>query len=220
MSDEKKVTVSARVSQSKADEIDKIAMDNGMSRSDVIEAKLSDNVSKIKNQRYRNYLKQMNDICSNLSKLGESWVLEMDGKETNIRLEVQQQIDDLQQQLEELTKENQVLKDTNMELNKAYEQFKKDTEAQQLTISTNQKLIDTLEAQKCEYKEQIKDFKSKNSELQKDINELTNVHTDLMVEKNTNESLRADKEKLEAKVKDLEDKLYKALYASGQALKK
>lgn len=220
MSEEKKILVSARVSEAQVNELDKIASDNGMNRSDVISAKLSDNFTKVKNQRYRNYLSQMNDICSNLSKLGESWVLEMDGKEDSIRLDFKAQLDELQQKVDDLTKENQTLKDTNTELNKSYEQFKKDTEAQRMTIATNQKLIDTLEAQKCEYKEQIKDYKSKYSDLQKKYETDAEVQTELMIEKNTNESLKADKEKLEAKVKELEDKLYKALFASGQASKK
>lgn len=220
MSEEKKILVSARVSEAQANELDKIASENGMNRSDVISAKLSDNFTKVKNQRYRNYLSQMNDICSNLSKLGESWVVEMDGKEDSIRLDFKSQLDELQQKVDDLTKENQTLKDTNTELNKSYEQFKKDTEAQRMTIATNQKLIDTLEAQKCEYKEQIKDYKSKYSDLQKKYETDAEVQTELMIEKNTNESLRADKEKLEAKVKELEDKLYKALFASGQASKK
>ena len=220
MSEEKKILVSARVSEAQANELDKIASKNGMNRSDVISAKLSDNFTKVKNQRYRNYLSQMNDICSNLSKLGESWVVEMDGKEDSIRLDFKSQLDELQQKVDDLTKENQTLKDTNTELNKSYEQFKKDTEAQRMTIATNQKLIDTLEAQKCEYKEQIKDYKSKYSDLQKKYETDAEVQTELMIEKNTNESLKADKEKLEAKVKELEDKLYKALFASGQASKK
>lgn len=220
MSEEKKILVSARVSEAQANELDKIASENGMNRSDVISAKLSDNFTKVKNQRYRNYLSQMNDICSNLSKLGESWVVEMDGKEDSIRLNFKSQLDELQQKVDDLTKENQTLKDTNTELNKSYEQFKKDTEAQRMTIATNQKLIDTLEAQKCEYKEQIKDYKSKYSDLQKKYETDAEVQTELMIEKNTNESLKADKEKLEAKVKELEDKLYKALFASGQASKK
>lgn len=220
MSEEKKILVSARVSEAQANELDKIASENGMNRSDVISAKLSDNFTKVKNQRYRNYLSQMNDICSNLSKLGESWVVEMDGKEDSIRLDFKSQLDELQQKVDDLTKENQTLKDTNTELNKSYEQFKKDTEAQRMTIATNQKLIDTLEAQKCEYKEQIKDYKSKYSDLQKKYETDAEVQTELMIEKNTNESLKADKEKLEAKVKELEDKLYKALFASGQASKK
>lgn len=220
MSEEKKILVSARVSEAQANELDKIASENGMNRSDVISAKLSDNFTKVKNQRYRNYLSQMNDICSNLSKLGESWVVEMDGKEDSIRLDFKSQLDELQQKVDDLTKENQTLKDTNTELNKSYEHFKKDTEAQRMTIATNQKLIDTLEAQKCEYKEQIKDYKSKYSDLQKKYETDAEVQTELMIEKNTNESLRADKEKLEAKVKELEDKLYKALFASGQASKK
>lgn len=43
MSEEKKILVSARVSEAQANELDKIASENGMNRSDVISAKLSDN---------------------------------------------------------------------------------------------------------------------------------------------------------------------------------
>lgn len=41
MENEKKVPVSARVSEAQVNELDQIASDNNMSRSDVIEAKLS-----------------------------------------------------------------------------------------------------------------------------------------------------------------------------------
>lgn len=220
MENEKKVPVSARVSEAQVNELDQIASDNNMSRSDVIEAKLSGNFEKIKNQKYRNYLNQVSDICTNLTKIGESWVLEMDTKEDTIRQDFVAEIDGLKQSLEASNAENDALKAQNKELQESYEKFKKDTEAQRMTIATNQKLIDTLEAQKCEYKEQIKDYKSKCSDLQKKYETDAEVQTELMIEKNTNESLKADKEKLEAKVKELEDKLYKALFASGQASKK
>lgn len=146
MENEKKVPVSARVSEAQVNELDQIASDNNMSRSDVIEAKLSGNFDKIKNQKYRNYLNQVSDICANLTKIGESWVLEMDTKEDTIRQDFQANLDELKQLLDTSREENEALKVQNKELQEAYAKFKKDTESQQQTIAANDKSIALLES--------------------------------------------------------------------------
>ena len=146
MENEKKVPVSARVSEAKVNELDQIAKENEMTRADVIEAKLNDNLVKIKNQKYRNYLNQVSDICANLTKIGESWVLEMDTKEDTIRQDFQANLDELKQLLDTSREENEALKAQNKELQEAYAKFKKDTESQQQTIAANDKSIALLES--------------------------------------------------------------------------
>lgn len=174
MENEKKVPVSARVSEAQVNELDQIASDNNMSRSDVIEAKLSGNFDKIKNQKYRNYLNQVNDICANLTKIGESWVLEMDSKEDVIRQEFVAEIDELKQSLEASNAENDTLKAQNKELQESYEKFKKDTEAQSQTIAANDKSIALLEST-------VTDLKSLNTSNRKQIESQTAQIKDLLL---------------------------------------
>lgn len=198
MENEKKVLVSARVSEAQANELDQIAADNGMNRSDVISAKLSGNGDKIKNQKYRNYLNQVNDICANLTKIGESWVLEMDTKEDTIRQDFVSQIDELKQLVEAGKAENEALKAQNKELQEAYAKFKKDTESQQQTIAANDKSIALLEST-------VADLKSLNTSNRTQIESQTTQIKDLQSNVDVlKDELVAKKEAFAVKVKECE----------------
>lgn len=195
---EKKVPVSARISESKVNELDQIAKENEMSRSDVIEAKLSGDDCKIKNQKFRNYLNQVSDICANLTKIGEAWVLEMDTKEDTIRQDFIAEIDELKQLLDTSKEENEALKAQKKELQESYAKFKKDTESQQQTIAANDKSIALLEST-------VADLKTLNASNREQITSQTEQIKELQA---TVDSLKDDviakKETLAAKVKECE----------------
>lgn len=198
MENEKKVPVSARVSEAQVNELDQIASDNNMSRSDVIEAKLSGNFEKIKNQKYRNYLNQVSDICTNLTKIGESWVLEMDTKEDTIRQDFVAEIDELKQSLEASNAENDTLKAQNKELQESYEKFKKDTEAQSQTIAANDKSIALLEST-------VDDLKAMNASNRTQIDSQTAQIKDLQSNVDSlKDEVVAKKEELAVKIKECE----------------